>query len=685
MKRKIIIGSIITVFSIFHFNFVGAVETEVFSDDFEVGSNGWSLEPGWSVVSENRNKVLQGTQHSFATAFLEGAVNKLELKLKIVKGSIHINIKSKSVTGGLNRYFIGLNPGDSRISKQVGNNFLTLQGGGKVISLGEWHKIKIEIVGKKINVYSDGNLIVSAEDENILEEGGISIETFEDSIAYIDDVRAETLVPEAREIKSADLFPQGEHRGDIVISGRDFLILENGEFTQFGNIYLKDSSRLIIKNSTFKITRYQKLLNHWGIYLQDRASLEIENSKLIPGESKEGGTLFIINARGYSKVNVRNSPTKLHLFMMFDNAKAQVENSEIIGNLGGLVGAFDRAEIKVINSKVGAINLRIPKNAVFEANGLGTGVFKDWNLKRDTKNSGIGYNIILQNTEIIPDKIGPGPYERGWPVFIESGAKVKIKDSELRKVIIELYDEKTEFSNFYLEKPSNFNYRDIHLENVKVMGQWGIFLHGSSDVVVRDSEAFWTFIYDDSKLKLINTHMNEFDPRNFRGEIIFENSKWDTAAEILENSDFVMRGSLEIGNIGGFSWENSKVKRIYDVIGKPGAELTLTKGDEVIWSGKTDKEGRASFSLKFDDTTFNDHWTLKDSLSHTQEVTFFSNTPIDMDQSVISKFISTIRYKMSPSSSPSVVKLIFPLILISLFVILFLYFKKKRRQKVSRS
>lgn len=682
MKTKILVVLAVVALSLFHFNFVSAAETEVFSDDFEVSNDSWFLEPGWSIISESGNPVLQGTQQSSATAFLEGAVNKLELKLKLVKGGILINIRSKSVTGGLDRYFIGLNQEDSRLSKQAGGSFSTLQDGGRGISLGAWHRIKIEIVGKRISVYSDDNLIVFTEDENMLEVGGISFEMYDDSTALIDDVRAETSVPETREIKSADLFPQGEHRGDITISGRDFLILEDGEFIQYGNIYLKDSSKLVIRDSTFKMTRYEQLLNHWGIYLDDGASLEVENSKLMPGEDPifHEGTLFVIDARGQARVTMKNSPTRIHLFMMFGNAKAVVENSEIIGDIGGLVSAHDKADVRVINSKIGAVSLEIPSGAIFEASGFGTGLFKDWNLRRDTKNSGIGYNIILQNTELIPDKIGPGPFERGWPVFIESGAKVKIKDSELRKVVVTLRDEKAQFSNFYLEKPSNFDYRDIHLENVKVMGQWGIFLNGSSDVVVRDSDAFWTFIYDDSRLKLINTHMNEFDPRNFRGEIVFENSKWDTAAEILENNNFTIKGSLEIGQLGGFSWENSKIKRIYDVIGSPGAELSLLRGDEVVWSGTLDKEGNASFELNFDGATFNDSWVLKDNVGHTQEVTFFSKTPIDMEQNVISKFISTIRRKISSDSPSLLVKIILPFIIISLFVILFLSLKKRRKQ-----
>ena len=313
----------------------------------------------------------------------------------------------------------------------------------------------------------------------------------------------------------------------------------------------------------------------------------------------------------------------------------------------------------------------IPNGAIFEASGLGTGFFEKWNLHENAKVSGINYNITLINTELVKDKIGPGPFERGWPVFIESDAKVKIKDSELRKVVITLRNEKAEFGNFSLETPMNFNYRNISLENVKVMGQWGIFLHGTSDVVVRDSDAFWTFIFDDSKLTLINTHMNEFDPRNFHGELIFENSRWDTAAEILENNNFIIKGNLEIGEIGGFSWENSKVTRVYEVIGKPDTELILKNGEKTIWQGKTDEEGKASFSIKFNDSTLNDVFELKDSLGREIEVTFFSATPLNLEASTISKFISKMRYKAPPSPQIKFIVLISVLVVATIITLFF--------------
>ena len=665
MRIKTLISTLI----IFMFFLVhpAKAETQIFYADFKSGIDNWDLGQGWSVILENGNHILQGTQHTFAATYLEGVPNKLELKLKLLQGSIHINIRSKPTPEWLNRYFIGLNEGGGYIQKQINNDFQPLKN-GKGISLNEWHNIKIEIIGSKIDVFIDDNLVLSVQDKDLLNEGGISFETHDNSIAYIDDVKVEMSVPEAREFKAQDLFPNGEHKGDLTLEGKDSLILENGEFEQFGNIYLKDSSKLVIRNSIFKITRYQKLLNHWGINLEDSASLEIDNSKLVPGE----GTLFIIGAGGRAKVNMKNSPTKLHLFSMFNSAKAVVENSEIVGDIGGLVSTYDKADVKVINSRVGAVNLYIPNGATFEASGLGTGFFQKWNLHEDTKVSGIDYNITLINTELVKDTIGPGPFERGWPTFIDSDANVKIKNSELRKVVVTLHDEKAEFTNFSLETPTDFNYRNISLENVKVMGQWGIFIHGSSDVIVRDSDAFWTFIFDDSKLTLINTHMNEFDPRNFRGEMIFENSRWDTAAEILENNNFTMSGSLEIGNIGGFSWENSKVTRVYDLIGKPNSELTLRKGEEIVWLGKTDEKGKASFSLNFDDTTFDDSWLIQDNFGNENEITFFSKTPVDIQQNIIQKLQSI--------GPPPLLKLVVS-ILVVVLIVFFLFFRKKYLKK----
>jgi hypothetical protein len=622
--RKIILLSIIFILAFDHY--AEAKEIQIFYEDFESGVDNWDLLSGWSITSEGGNHLLRGTQHTFATVYLDGTVNKLELELKLSQGAIHLNIRSEPSSEGLNRYFIGFNKDDSYIQKQLGDDFRRLTDHGKSISLNEWHKIRIEILQDTIEVFSDNEIVFSIEDKDIIQVGSVSFETFEDSRVYIDKVRVETVIPKARQIRARALFPDGKHKGNIILEGRDFLRLENGTFEQFGNVYLKDGSNLILRNATLYISRYKRLLNHWGIYLEDKASLEIKDSILLPGKE----TLVVIHARDRTRVDMKNSPTKIHLFTMSENAEALVEDSEIVGNIGGLISAHGKARVKVNNSKIGAVNLWIPSGATFETSGLRTGFFKEWDLQEDTKVSGIDYNITLTNTELVKDTIGPGPFERGWPVFIDSGANVNIEDSELRKVVIELHDEKAEFTNFALDQSTNFIYRNIRLENVTVKGQWGIFMHGSSEVIVRDSDAFWTFIYGDSTLTLINTHMNEFDPRNFHGQVIFENSRWDTAAEIIQNNDFSIKGSLKIGEIGGFSWEDSKVTRVYDVIGQPNTELILGKEEKTIWQGKTDENGKVSFSIKFNDANFYDSWKLRDNLGAHVKIQFFSATPIKL-------------------------------------------------------
>ena len=186
LTHLIVLITLASTYTIFHN--VRAAETEVFVDGFETGIANWSLETGWSVVSENGNNVLQGTQHNFATSYLDGVADKLEFKLKLLNGYIHVNMRSSPAPGGLNRYLIGFNKDISYIGKQLGDNFQDLESGPGV-SLNVWHDVKIEVIGDWIFVYVDDVLVVSFQDEDVLEDGGVSFETLEDSKANIDDVR----------------------------------------------------------------------------------------------------------------------------------------------------------------------------------------------------------------------------------------------------------------------------------------------------------------------------------------------------------------------------------------------------------------------------------------------------------------------------------------------------------------
>jgi hypothetical protein len=530
-------------------------------------------------------------------------------------------------------------------------------GGRKGTTLNQWHEIKINFTGNNIGVWADNELLGSTQDENLLRTGSISFETLDDSIVYFEDVEAEMSVPEQVFLNVTKFFPNSEHKKDIILSGGEILVLENGKFEQLGNIYLKDGSKLIIRNATLQITRYKSEEWHAGIYPADYSSLEIDNSILLPGND----TGFVIEARGVSDVSMRNSPTDIHLFTMEDNASAEVENSEILSDIGGAVGASNRGVVKVKNSKIGGVLIDVPPNAALTAEGLTTGFYKDWSLQKNLLVSGINSNIILENTELVPDNLEPGGFERSWTFLIHSttdiSANVSIKNSNVRRIVIVLHDEDAEFRNFFLRKPSNFNYRNIKLENVTVSGQWGIFINGLSDVVIRDSDGIFTIIYDHSNLTLINTSINEFGLHNFRGEVIFKNSTWVAPPIIMENNDFIIKGNVRIDPhlISGTRWENSNVTKFYDVLGEREAKITLEKDEKVVWSGETNKNGEAEFSIKFNDNNFRDKWFLKDNFGNSIEVGFFSETPIKL-------------LKVSPPSENILLWIVVFVILLGIFV-----------------
>src|SRR3989344_6000392 len=138
--KKIILLLILIIFISAPVLSADTTETQIFYDDFESGTENFSLEPGWAIVSDNDNLVLQGTQHTFATTYIDGVVSKLELKLKLLQGGVHLNMRSNPTSEGLNRYFIGFNKDGSYINKQIDGNFQPLKN-ERGISLNEWHNI----------------------------------------------------------------------------------------------------------------------------------------------------------------------------------------------------------------------------------------------------------------------------------------------------------------------------------------------------------------------------------------------------------------------------------------------------------------------------------------------------------------------------------------------------------------
>ncbi len=69
--------------------------------------------------------------------------------------------------------------------------------------------------------------------------------------------------------------------------------------------------------------------------------------------------------------------------------------------------------------------------------------------------------------------------------------------------------------------------------------------------------------------------------------------------------------------------------QVRDASGSPsaGVTLTLTRDSETV-TAITDAQGEARVNLKFDDSNYDQAWTLTTSQGKSQEITFYTSTPV---------------------------------------------------------
>jgi hypothetical protein len=164
-------------------------ETIPFFEDFEDGTRNWNLDEGWRLETINGNTVLKGEGHRWARLkrWLNGNYI-FETRFKIIRGNVHFNYRHITGIDGLRRYFIGVNMGYLRLTRQIGDEFYELAKVPMGLDV-DWHKIEIRGYGNLINVYVDNELYIVHKDEKMpILEGRIAFETLENSEVLIDDV-----------------------------------------------------------------------------------------------------------------------------------------------------------------------------------------------------------------------------------------------------------------------------------------------------------------------------------------------------------------------------------------------------------------------------------------------------------------------------------------------------------------
>ncbi len=429
------------------------------------------------------------------------------------------------------------------------------------------------------------------------------------------------------------------HQGDLVISGSETLLIENMKYQQQGNIYLRDQSTLTLRNAELNLERGATPTIHVYIFVEPGATLNIENSRLYgtPGD----GLACVIN-RG--TVRMIDSPTKIHYLDMSEGARLEMTRSELVNDIGGILQISGGTSV-VTDSTLGALGLMVPDDGSLLAEGIEPGMtFTSFDVHEMIPEA--DYDLTLTNTILLQDfPAGPyqhGPYERGWIFFLNRDSHVRLANSQLRKVFLDIGNDTATFSGLKVDVPVSLDYRDISLKNVIISGQWPFTIR-DSDLTINDSNYLFLQPSGSSIIRLNYSHIVEFIPRGFSGTMIFDHATWTTAGEIIgdvayhsDSNNFRMTGSLQIADElrVNLQWKDAFVTREYEVIvsdeaGKPlGGVVLKIGGQEVV----TDSIGTARFDLDFDETNYNVPVTLeaweKDVLIASQQIDFFSETPV---------------------------------------------------------
>jgi len=161
-----------------------------YQEDFEDGqAQGWTLEPGWQVIQDNGNYVLAGEGHNWARVDKSYDDYRLFFRLKLLKGGLHLNFRMND-TG---RYFIGFEATGSRLGKQYWPETFhhDLASVKRTHKQNEWHQIEIAGSGSTLTFIVNGNAEWTYTDPDSILIGGFAFETWDDSQAYIDDIKVE--------------------------------------------------------------------------------------------------------------------------------------------------------------------------------------------------------------------------------------------------------------------------------------------------------------------------------------------------------------------------------------------------------------------------------------------------------------------------------------------------------------
>ncbi len=179
------------------------------------------------------------------------------------------------------------------------------------------------------------------------------------------------------------------HEGDLIIDGAKTFVVENCTYIQNGDIYIRDSARLLINDAVFMIAMQSDY--DYNIRVEYNGTIDVDNSTVKPSENWRSQVRLLDSSR----LNVNNAKLERLAFYSMENSYSIVENSILkeieFGNLN-----ISLHEI-VFSGYLGIVgsNLYLYGNVSIDRSSFGPIAFYESNVTRN-------YNIITKATSNDP-------------------------------------------------------------------------------------------------------------------------------------------------------------------------------------------------------------------------------------------------------------------------------------------
>ena len=403
--------------------------------------------------------------------------------------------------------------------------------------------------------------------------------------------------------------------GDLVIQGDASLKLVNSQiiFTEnSGGIWLSGNGRLELENSSVTFNLYSNA----GLSATNQSKVVLHNSNIM---NKTWCDIhlryhyhYLVNIFDEASIEATNS--SIGTLRLNDNSKAKVENS-FIGNLD-----YNRSDCTITNTTIdivgftiqnGSYNCKIRQikeadnSTSFEISGVpGSIQLKGIKIQYTSFVQSLNSDLTLHDSNI---------------PFIRSDSDTTLLRSTIPQLsaggnaTVEIIDSKVD----YLTEGSQGIQR-LHVSN-STIGKTEFSLTGEA-LIESSKIGVWmpSYMLYPNTIRTIRVSDSRFG--NFT---VDSNTTYVFSNVVIENRTFIIpgftsfgqtsiSGSVEFNGVspqyGGWYPENiySVLEREFSVsvqsVGTPlsGVQITLRRGDEVVWSGYSDSSGSVRFNLRFE-------------------------------------------------------------------------------------